>query len=769
LKKEFFLFFSVFSAYVNGQSFAKIEEWTSYLPYQSGLHVAQSTEFVYYSTEWSLLKINKEDFSSDRISKVEGLSDIGIRTIVFDRFNGQLVIIYNNSNIDIMSSEGIANLPNILANTDLTGDKQINVVHIADESFFYLGTGFGLVQINSRDLLFGFTTFTNIGVKDITTSNGQIYLATEEGIYFAKTDGSQNLIDFSLWDILDQDVGLPSLYSSGSIAHFRNVLFLEADNKLYSLDTGIVELVYTPPSGFRIAFLSSEGSDLMIGLSHANLAGKVIFFDGTDFLEDGAGCSDRIMGAIEDQTGRIWYADLFNGIRTAENKNSNCDRLSFDSPFSHEVSEIAIKDDRIFVASGGVRDNYDFRFTRAGYYTLKDRNWLNFNQDNSPKFKDYDLLNFLTILPHPDNNMLYVGTYWGGLLEHNLDDNTMRLFDDTNSALLGTIGDEQRERVTALAFDEESNLWVTSFGSSRPIALLNSDGEWFNFVSSMNNNLIDIVIDQFGYKWMPAFGNNGGCVVYDSGEDISSPLDDRYRFITSSNSELTTNVVNTVAVDLDGSVWLGTAEGPVVFDCGSDPFSDDCPGNRIKVIQDSIVAFLLADQDILSIAVDGANQKWFGTRNGIFVQSPDGQKEVYRFSETNSPLFDNRIRDLAYNGNSGEMVIGSDKGLQSFRTSSTTGSNIHRKSEVFVFPNPVEPHYTGPIAIKGLVRNAFVKITDINGNLVKEVRALGGQAIWDGRNLDNIPVKTGVYLIFSADDSAFDRPDSFVTKVMVIR
>lgn len=769
MKKVFILVFSFTFFSALAQSLAKIEEWTSYLPYQAGVQVTQSDEFVYYATDWSLLKISKQDFSSQRISKVEGLSDIGIRVIEFDKFNEQLIIVYDNSNIDVLSSGGIANLSNILTNTDLTGNKQINTVHVADESFFYLGTGFGLVQINSKELLFGSTTFTNISIHDISTSKGVIYLATNEGIYFTKTDGSQNLIDFSLWELLGVEVGLPSLYSSGSISHLGEDFFLEADNNLYMFGEEKIELIYTPPGGFTISFLSSEGSELMIGLRHPTLPSKVIFYDGIDFTEDGSGCSDRINNAIEDETGRIWYADDFGGFRTASDKNSACQRLSFDSPFSHEVSRIALKDDEIFVASGGVRDNYDFRFTRNGYYVLRESNWLNFNQDNSLTIKDSDLLNFLTILPHPDNDLLYIGTFWGGLLEHDLGDHSMRVFDDTNSALLGTIGDEQRERVTALAFDDANNLWVTSFGSPRPIALLSNDGQWYNFMVPSNGNLIDIIIDEFGYKWMPAFGNNGGCLLYDSGEDITSSIDDRYRFITSSNSELTTNVVNSVIMDLDGAIWVGTSEGPVVFDCGSDPFSSDCSGNRIKVVQSGIVAFLLADQDILSIEVDGANQKWFGTRNGIFVQSPDGEEEVYRFSESNSPLFDNRIRDLANNGRTGEMIIGTDKGLQSFRTPSTAGSTFHQRSEVFAFPNPVEPHYTGPIAIKGLVRDALVKITDINGNLVKEVRALGGQAIWDGRDMNNSLVKTGVYLVFSTDDSAFDRPDSFVTKVMVIR
>ena len=748
----------------------RIEEWTSHLPYQVGLNVTQSTDKVYYSTEWSILQIDKSDFSTERISKVEGLSDIGIHEISFDSFNSQLFIAYNNGNIDVLTSQGTINLPNILSNNDLTGNKQINNIHVADENFTYLATGFGVVQISSKDLLFGFTSFTNIPVNDVTTLDDKIYISTDEGIYFARTDGTQNLIDFSLWRLLGEEVGLPSLYSSSSVTHLGGRLHFIADNILYNLENDIATSIYNPPDGSTLHFLSVGGSVLMIGIVDQNSNGNILFYDGINFTESGPSCTDRISDVIQDQNGRIWYADEFRGFRTAQDKESTCEQLFFDSPFSHEISDIALKGADIYVASGGVRDNFDYQFTRNGYYINRATDWTNFHQDNIPFIKENELLNFLTILPHPEDEVVFIGTYWGGLLRHDLFTDEFVLFNDSNSALLGTIGDEQRERVTGLAFDTENNLWVSSFGSSAPLAVLTDEGEWYNFSLSDNNNLINLSIDESGNIWMPAFGNNGGCHVYNPGDDITSSHDDITRFITSSDSELTTNLVNSVAVDLDGAVWVGTGEGPVVFDCGNDPFDRvDCQGVRIKVVQNSIVAFLLADQDILSIAVDGANQKWFGTRNGIFVQSPDGEEQIYRFTESNSPLFDNRIRDMAYNGISGEMVIGSDKGVQSFRTRSTEGANFHNKSNVLVYPNPVEPFYRGPIAIKGLVRDAIVQITDINGNLVSEIRAHGGQAIWDGKDQKGRDVSTGVYLIFSTNDSAFDSPDAFATKVMVIR
>ncbi|NNF22829.1 MAG: hypothetical protein HKN67_12865, partial [Saprospiraceae bacterium] len=57
-----------------GQSNIAIGEWKSYLPYNTGVNLTQSDEKIYYGTELSVMSIDKEDFSIEYISKVEGLT-----------------------------------------------------------------------------------------------------------------------------------------------------------------------------------------------------------------------------------------------------------------------------------------------------------------------------------------------------------------------------------------------------------------------------------------------------------------------------------------------------------------------------------------------------------------------------------------------------------------------------------------------------------------------------------------------------------------------
>jgi hypothetical protein len=225
-----------------------------------------------------------------------------------------------------------------------------------------------------------------------------------------------------------------------------------------------------------------------------------------------------------------------------------------------------------------------------------------------------------------------------------------------------------------------------------------------------------------------------------------------------------------LAVDLDGDVWIGTAQGIVIFECGSGVFEEDrCRGTLRPVEQDGYFEYLLTTEEIQTIAVDGGNRKWVGTRNGVFLVSSTGEKQLAHFTVDNSPLLSNSINDIAIDQERGVVYIGTENGITSFQSDAVLGERYHL-SKVEVFPNPVYTSYEGPIAIRGVSRDAVVKITDINGRLVYETRALGGQAIWDGRDYQGKRVHTGVYLVFSASnprESGFTEPTSAVARIIV--
>jgi len=166
------------------------------------------------------------------------------------------------------------------------------------------------------------------------------------------------------------------------------------------------------------------------------------------------------------------------------------------------------------------------------------------------------------------------------------------------------------------------------------------------------------------------------------------------------------------------------------------------------------------------IAVDGANRKWIATNNGVFLLSEDGYERVYFYNSENSPLPDNRVSKVAVDGVTGMVYFATERGLVGYRGEATNGRAVADKNEAYAFPNPVRPDYEGNISITNLPTDANVKITDINGGLVHETYALGGQAVWNGYDYTGRRTASGVYLVWVVSG---DGQQKLATKVVFLR
>ena len=137
---------------------------------------------------------------------------------------------------------------------------------------------------------------------------------------------------------------------------------------------------------------------------------------------------------------------------------------------------------------------------------------------------------------------------------------------------------------------------------------------------------------------------------------------------------------------------------------------------------------------------------------------------LYHFTKDNSPLPSNNILDIEIDGVTGDVYFATDKGLVAYKGTATKPSD--NLSDVYVYPNPVRPEYSGTVKISGLTNKANVKITDIEGNLVYETTSEGGTIEWDTTAFGKYRVASGVYMIFVASS---DASDTIVKKVMIIR
>jgi hypothetical protein len=253
----------------------------------------------------------------------------------------------------------------------------------------------------------------------------------------------------------------------------------------------------------------------------------------------------------------------------------------------------------------------------------------------------------------------------------------------------------------------------------------------------------DLSIDYLDRKWMIL--QTGGIQVFDEGKSIDATSDDKSIFIGTQQGLITSEVLSVKSDDL-GYTWIGTNQGLNVYSGSSTLFTNP-KVDRYIVDQDGDVGYLMGEETINDICIDGGGRKWMATNNGLFLVEPYGQRVMKHYNTSNSPLLSNKIICLGQINTTGELFAGTDKGIVSYRSDANEAAELFEK--IKVYPNPVPPDYDGLIAIEGLTSNAEIKITDATGKLIYQTKANGGKATWNGLRLNGTKPNSGVLFVFA--------------------
>ena len=471
--------------------------------------------------------------------------------------------------------------------------------------------------------------------------------------------------------------------------------------------------------------------------------------------------------AIYDKDGNIWVAD-FDKDLLKYNASVFVQQIDPNGPRTADIFKLLSSKNDLWVAPGGYYASMMPMWNSRGVFLYEN------NADWTYKTVGAlgNAFDIVTAAFNPfDNDEVFLGSWNMGVIKlENKNFVEKYNYQNTDGALdeFYDAGD-MRIRISDLKFDENGNLWGLNSRVQNSLFVKTKSNNWYSFnvkgVDGSSSEFKDLVIDNYGQKW--GIRKNAGLFVYDDKGTIENTNDDETQLINKNigSGNLPSLEVYSLAVDLEGEIWVGTDKGIAVFYSPGLVFSgENYDAQQILIQQGEYGQYLLDTETINCIEVDGANRKWVGTNgSGIYLLSKDGTEEIHHFTTENSPLFSDNIIDIAINEISGEVFIGTEKGIISYRSDATKGYDTHKN--VLVFPNPVKENYNGKIAIRGLVNNANVKITDINGNLVFESFANGGQAIWDGKNQSGNRASTGVYLVFSSN---IDGEETMVSKILFI-
>jgi hypothetical protein len=742
-----------------GQGPPPIGQWREHLPWNNAINVALASPLIICATPYSVFTYDTEDGTFTRRSKMNGLSDVGVRTMGYDPVSGNTVIAYTNGNIDVWKEDRVINIPDIHIST-VPGDKTINRIYINSDKA-YLSTGLGIIILNLEKNEVGDTwrigtNGTEVKTFGVTISGQVIYAATEEGLKSASV--SSNLSDYRNWTV-NPGYGLRPGPCDQVLSAEGKIYVNQAD----SLFAG---------NGNSFSFLYASGSDLLQvdTASGGLLVSETINGKGrvTQISSIGAVIKTFLPATLSKPRQALllgsecWIADHDNGLTKTNGTIS--ERIFPNSPINIASGEIKFLEDGIWSAAGKVTEAWNYTFNPNGLYRFSGEQWTGYNLYVYPKIDS--LLDFVTVTSQPSTGSIYAGSFGGGLLEITKD-NQLVIYKQ-NSPLQPAIGDPTSYRVSGLATDMQNNIWISNFGAPQNLLVKKADGQWQRFsipFFHLENAVGGITIDDYDQKWIISPKENG-LFLFNSGSSIDNTGDDRWRFFRKGkgSGNLPSSNVFCAVKDRNGFIWVGTDNGIGIIQCVQDAAVNNCEAVLPIVKQDNFAGYLFQGEEVRAIAVDGANRKWVGTENGLWLISEEGEKIVYRFTIDNSPLLDNDISAITLDPGTGEVFISTAKGICSFRGTATEGAETH--TNVLVYPNPVPPGYRGTIAIKGLASNAQVKIIEMDGRLVYQVRALGGQATWDGRNYKGNFVASGVYTVLATDEQ---NREKVAAKIFFIR
>ena len=761
------LLLSVFSLKSTAFSSDVTDGWTLYPSYNNATYCQKAGDRLYILASGALYSYDETDNEVRLYDKINTLSDIDITHIAYSKEIDALVIVYSNANIDILYENDYVYNVSDFKNKILPG-KKINGIDLQGNKA-YLSTEFGIVVLDLDKLEFENTYTTGLDTYCTYLHKDKLFCGTKTGMY--SCDTTKNMLDKNNWVKKNN-------YFTKAICELDGLLYCYLD------DFGIYS--YTPDNNILKDVIYNHGEKY-----------NTIYSTGGEIIASAKKKTTVITGAQEvtvyknsnsnhilKDGNQLWDCKGYKGVVKCEIKDGNIIEVATpvipDSPIRNYCEFMQFtSDDKLLVAGGNI-NFFDITFydgTLMEYDYMDDR-WINLPEDTVKKVTGLRYVNMCSIDEDPTEPGHYFASSFGYGIYEFRNGEFINHYSIHNSPIETVVPSNNRyARVPMVKFDKEGNLWCINTGVKDIVKILKKDGTWISLPYKPIEYLptmVDPIIDSRGWLWITSLQGEPGLFCakmngtpFDTGDDESKTW--LHKFTNQDGTSYDVYQVYALREDNNGYMWVGTNTGLFVID-NPQKFFNDGIFKQIKVPRNDgtgLADYLLNGVYIKAIEVDGANRKWIGTNdNGIYLVSADGLETIHHFTTENSPLPSNTIESIAINEKSGEVFIGTNKGIASYMSDATRPEEILKESNVYAYPNPVRADYSGNISIVGLTHDCNVKIVDAAGFLINEGTSNGGQYSWNGRNSRGEKVASGVYYVLTYDKSG---DEGVATKILITR
>ncbi|MEX2116403.1 MAG: hypothetical protein WEB37_05915 [Bacteroidota bacterium] len=668
----------------------------------------------------------------------DGLSGNDLSALLL--YNGSLWIGGVNGAIDILHPGGsLSSIQDIKDSQRI--QKRIRTM-LAQGDTVLIGTDFGISVYRYSRAEFG-DTYANFGftgqagVNGIVVRNNELWAATDQGVVRAARFGL-NLPDPTSWTRFQTGQGLPSNSVTGVLL-VQDTLVVTTSSGAAFFDGSVFQpiasvagrqIVDAVPAGDQWYVLWNQSGTHTVQIVEG-AAGAAV-----PIAVNAGGTANRL---IAQPAGVPHVATTFNGV--ARWNDGSWDYTMPNGPTSNLFSSLSVDGNGVLWCASGV-SGQGRGFYRYDPSKPEGLRWKNFTVSTHPIMETNDYYKVGTGV----GGRMWISSWGNGVVEIAGDTIRRKLDADTTPRLASSVPDVPPfEVIGSVAPDAAGQTWFvnrTAVNSNFLARLVNDTTFAYhtNLIHPGQGTFTVMAIDKNDTKWLgnaEPFNKPATGLYYFNGAGIVSGTGSTggWGYMNTADG-LPENSVLSLAVDETGSVCVGTDIGLMII---SEPLF---PKQR------RFSSFPLREQSIQTIAVDAVNNKWVGTKEGVFVMNPDATQilQQYTVAGTGGRLVDNDVRSIAIDQERGIAFFATERGLSSLSIAPVRTERAF--STIEVGPNPYIIPSETPLMIRNLVEESSIKILRVDGLVVAQFNAQGGgRAFWDGKDSAGRAVGSGIYFI----------------------